>query len=88
MPGQKGKRSARQCIDGCGSTNPRTIAMHKRDWRSSVKVKPMKYAARMGRLSSQACGPLQDIGGPSNLGDLAAIVNPVADLRVTGQLFY
>jgi hypothetical protein len=62
--------------------------MHKRDWRSSVKVKPMKYAARMGRLSSQACGPLQDIGGPSNLGDLAAIVNPVADLRVTGQLFY
>jgi hypothetical protein len=88
MPGQKGKQSARRFIDNCGSTNPRTIARHKRDWRSSVKVKPTKYTARMAPLSSQACGLLQDIGGPSNLVELAAIMNPAADLRVTGQLVF
>ena len=45
MPGQKGKRSERRCIDKCGSTNPKTIARHKREWQSSLNVKSTKFAA-------------------------------------------
>ena len=68
MPGTKGKRSARRCIDGCGSTNSKTIARHKREWKSLVNVKPTRFAAQMSHLSSRAHG-LPDMEEPSNLGE-------------------
>ena len=77
MPRQKGKHSTRHCLDNCGSTNPKTIARHKREWQSSVHVKSTKFAARMSRLSSRARG----VGGSSNLEGFTTTQN----LRTTGQ---
>lgn len=63
MPKQKEKRSAPQCIDDCGSTNPRTIARHKRMWRSSVSAGLTKYAtAPVPHASSQTHWTLPGVG--------------------------
>jgi hypothetical protein len=88
MPGQKGKQSARRCIDNCGSMNPRTIVRHKRDWQSSVNVKSTKFAAHMARLSSRTSGCQPDKGEPSNMGESAVMANLVTNARVTGQLVF
>ena len=77
MPGKKGKRSARQCIDGCGSTNPRTIARHTREWQSSVNVRPTRFNVRMSRLASRTRGPVvPDLRGPSDLEGIMATESP------------
>ena len=82
MPGQKGKRSERQCVDGCLSTNSRTIAKHKREWQSSSKVKVTKLAAGMSRLETLRTRELsQDVGGPSNQEEFAV----TRDSRATGR---
>ena len=85
MPKEKGQRSARRCVDGCGSTNPKTISSHKRQWQSSVNVKPTKFVASMSRLSSRTHSPPSAVGGPSHQkGPSTAARNP----RLTGWCLF